>query len=905
MYRDPRGVEDAASRHVADARSGGDDETLSRALAIRGRARRALGQIEPAESDLREAVAAGEKAGDDDLVADALVGLAGVLSFAGRSTEAFQCLDAADRLGSGRIRGHVALQRGLIKQKIGHLREALTLYEAAVPTLRGHDARLDLALVLMNCGVIRTQLGDCDRAVDDLTESGALFSADGNTFGYAQTRHGLGWAYARSGELPVALQHLDDATERFHRLGHAALEVDVDRVEVLLSAGLFIASYELGLSTARQLAAAGNHSRAAEVWLLCARAALLDGDRAGAAAHAERARELYARQHSEGWELAARLEVLRVRFAGADIGAARAGSPASAGPCQNGAHGAHAGVLVAEAAVDEMCDLAAALDAAGNSRGAVTALALACLTAAESGAVARSDELSAECRRRASRLGVFEVRMLAAHAGAVAAMARADVRTAKRHIRAGLDDLAQHRASLAATDARAAVGEHAAGLASLAMRLAVRSGSAAEVLRWSERVRTGRAANVPARPPDDPAYAAHLVELRSVVNALRGPDPDRDDEPDLLRRQHDLERAIHRRSLRHSGATGDVRRATPTVSELRSALDGRTLVSLAGVDGRLVGVRVSEGTSASLEDAGSLSDMIAAGATILSLLRSLLAPSRAVNRADRIAMLRRALDLVDSGVRVVARGDGPVVLVVPPALHAVPWQLLPCFVARPVVVAPSATWWLAAQQLTAAAAPGTAGERVVVAAGPRLVQAECEATDIAACYPQATRLVGASATTTAVLRAMSTASIAHIACHGRIRPDNPLWSSLELADGPLCVYDLEQLDRTPPFVVLSGCETGVGVRAGDELLGLSSALLRHGTKRLVASVCVLPDSAATRETMTALHRAVASGVAPSTALAQLTAGFHPADVSDDCEATDNTSADRAMLAGCLAAYGTH
>ncbi len=49
-------------------------------------------------------------------------------------------------------------------------------------------------------------------------------------------------------------------------------------------------------------------------------------------------------------------------------------------------------------------------------------------------------------------------------------------------------------------------------------------------------------------------------------------------------------------------------------------------------------------------------------------------------------------------------------------------------------------------------------------------------------------------------------------------------------DGPLTVYDFEQLNRAPYRLVLSSCDSGVLAPAGaDELLGLVSSLLPLGT----------------------------------------------------------------------------
>ena len=69
----------------------------------------------------------------------------------------------------------------------------------------------------------------------------------------------------------------------------------------------------------------------------------------------------------------------------------------------------------------------------------------------------------------------------------------------------------------------------------------------------------------------------------------------------------------------------------------------------------------------------------------------------------------------------------------------------------------------------------------------------------------------------------------HLACHGSFRADNPLFSTLSLADGPLTVYDLERCRTMPRTVVLSACNVGhVAVAPRGTLLGLASALMTFG-----------------------------------------------------------------------------
>ena len=88
--------------------------------------------------------------------------------------------------------------------------------------------------------------------------------------------------------------------------------------------------------------------------------------------------------------------------------------------------------------------------------------------------------------------------------------------------------------------------------------------------------------------------------------------------------------------------------------------------------------------------------------------------------------------------------------------------------------------------------------------------------------------------------------MAHLAAHGTFRFDNPSFSSLQMHDGPLTVYDFEQIKTPPAVMVLSSCDTAVTkVVAGDELLGLSSALIGIGVSSLVAPVVPIDDEAAT------------------------------------------------------------
>jgi CHAT domain-containing protein len=185
---------------------------------------------------------------------------------------------------------------------------------------------------------------------------------------------------------------------------------------------------------------------------------------------------------------------------------------------------------------------------------------------------------------------------------------------------------------------------------------------------------------------------------------------------------------------------------------------------------------------------------------------------------------------------------------------------------RAITVAPSvAAWYDAATPAAGPAegpadgrADGPAHGRVALVAGPRLTHAVAEVDELGRTYREPLVLTGPAATVTATCAALDGAAIAHVAAHGHANLDNPLFSALELADGPLMTYDLERLDRVPALFVLSACDSLNGSACGEELLGMATALLHLGTRAVVGSVAPLPDEAAL-VLMRRLHAGLAAG----------------------------------------------
>ena len=208
-------------------------------------------------------------------------------------------------------------------------------------------------------------------------------------------------------------------------------------------------------------------------------------------------------------------------------------------------------------------------------------------------------------------------------------------------------------------------------------------------------------------------------------------------------------------------------------------------------------------------------------------------------------------------------GDGPVLITGLGVLTTVPWGLLPDLRGRAVSVTASVTAALNGRT------GGRPGHRQVLAvAGPGLPNGAAEAEQIASLYPGSTALVETAATGTEVLRRVPDGGLLHIAAHGHHEVESPLFSWVQLADGPLYGYDIAPNPTLPDHVVLSSCDVGRGEenRPGAEPLGLAAALLRSGVSTVIAGVSRISDEVAAHTTVV-YHQHLVAGDGPAVALA--------------------------------------
>lgn len=126
-------------------------------------------------------------------------------------------------------------------------------------------------------------------------------------------------------------------------------------------------------------------------------------------------------------------------------------------------------------------------------------------------------------------------------------------------------------------------------------------------------------------------------------------------------------------------------------------------------------------------------------------------------------------------------------------------------------------------------------------------------------FPKATILSGDSATLKNLLRFAPIARFLHLASHGYFRSDNPMFSSLKLADSHLNFYTLFELRLKAELVTLSACHTGMNrIFPGDELHGLARGFLYAGAPSLVVSLWAVNDRS-TAELMRHMYEGILLG----------------------------------------------
>jgi CHAT domain-containing protein len=322
-----------------------------------------------------------------------------------------------------------------------------------------------------------------------------------------------------------------------------------------------------------------------------------------------------------------------------------------------------------------------------------------------------------------------------------------------------------------------------------------------------------------------------------------------------------------RRATWNATTADDAARAPATTAELRTLLDGAMLVEYGVLDDQVIAA-VVEPRRVRLVEVGSASGAARHTDRLLFALRRLARPSSsaASGSAARQSAGAALSGLHEQLVRPLAiPPDVPLVVVPVGDLQRIPWAPLHD---AATTVAPSASFWARTRRER-----GTAARSVALVAGPDLPGAVDEVDALAKVHPNADLLVPPDSSAAAVTSALRDVGLAHLACHGTVRADNPTFSSLLLSDGPLTVHELGMRAGAPHRIVLAACDSGVQVSyPGNEALGFVSALFARGTAGLVASTVLVPDLDAL-PLMQSLHEHIARGAPVADALCAARSGL--------------------------------
>ncbi|GGR84641.1 hypothetical protein GCM10010236_44110 [Streptomyces eurythermus] len=827
VFADP-GEARARAEHVL--RSGPSPLHASVAHQVLGIWQRDFGDLRIALRHLRRARDLAARAESADREADVLATLGVALVHAGRTRQGLASFERGVARGSGHTRARVLYRRAYVWWVLGRHREALEDVRRALPVLRQVADDIWTARALTLRATVHLALGAVDRAVADFTAAERLWDTTGQEHDKADAVESRGLAAFRSGDIPAALRLLDEAEERYAKLGTPTYNLSIRRCEVLRAAGLAPeALAEADAAIAELDRIGGQSTRKAELLLAASWAARSAGDAHTAIARAAVAVRLFAAQRRTWWETHARLVLIEARVAA----------------------GRRSGRMVADAAA-----VAEKLASFGSPAAPEASLLAGRIALALGWTADAERHLAVAARSRYG--GPPPARVTGWAAQALRARAAGSRRGVLEACRRGLDVLDDHRMTLGASELRAHATAQGAELAALAQEVSLAQGSPRRLLAWSERWRATVLSAPPTRPPDDPALLSGLTAYREIAARAEAARMEGRPVPALEREQRRLEREVRSRT-RHMGGAAAGAGYRFDVDRLLDRLGDGRLVELVVVDGRVHVLLCGQGRVRRFAG-GSLDQAVAEAGHVQAALRRLAHPGAEARLPLVEEAGRRLQDLLLAGA-VPHLGAGPVVIVPPGALHQVPWALLPALRERVLSVSPSAGSWLRARETE----PPPRGRPVLVR-GPGLATGGAEVPELAGRYGTATVLEDDEARVPRVLAELDGAGLAHLAAHGTFRADSPLFSALRMADGPLIVHDFERLARSPYRIILSSCETARLASVGaDELLGVVTALLPLGTAGVVASSAPVNDAAVV-PLMLALHKGLDAGLSLAEAL---------------------------------------
>lgn len=739
--------------------------------------------------------------------------------------------------GDAHLQAQIDFQFATILGRLSRNSEAIERLSQALQTVVQTDDRYLHSQILKNRGMFHARDGEYQAAIDDIGDAKDLCVDIGLDFEAAFCDLNLGLAASYAGDLPLAFAQFEVSEPRIRELSGSDFESKTGHCKALLFGGLYQEAADMAGEAAEQCEAAGFMVDAAETRMLEAVALLEAGNPELAAERAERAAAAFADQARDGWHAAAETVLFLLRH--------------------------RSGVSIDESRLRDNIDR---LQVLGQHNDSLEATLLLVEVLADRGQLDRAQS-AFDQNRDAISASTMDLRLAGAATEALLLERSGRLPEALSLAEQGFELLTAQQALIGSSDLRVGLRQHGDRLSRFGIRQSLVAGDPISALRWIERGDLATNTPRPVRPSKDPQMQRALSRLRAL-------------DDDQLDKKRALEDSIRTLDRAHPGASSPVSPAT--IEQLTEKLGPTVGVTYGVDDGQLFACTVVDGNSA-IHKLGSIEDTIRVTRAARAALRRRISMADGVRTTaattsgwkpvqqstDRSqATLKRLDELLLAPLSIDRRA---MVICPTPQLFAVPWNALPSRIGVPTSVSSSLTSWALAPE------PDLSGASVLVA-GPELHNAELEVQAIQSRVQQPTVLTGADAKATEVLQAMDGAALAHIVAHGTVRTDNPLFSSLHLADGQLSVYELSDLARPPAIVVLSACHVGLPADApGRELLGMATGFSNAGTSCILASTLPVPDDQTTIDIMSRFHEFMSAGLGPAAAWAE---------VQNSCPETD-------------------
>ena len=722
--------------------------------------------------------------------------------------------ERADEVATEAIAHSSGFDRACAIAQRGAIRFAMFKYRDAEQDLRQGLATIErlepdgtwAARVNMNLGLTLVQVGERTEALALLSRAAELYESLRRPRMGAQVCQNLGVLHAEFGDRSEALRMLQLGRQRLESLGEPLGDLLIDEGRVLLDVGLAEEAIPLLRRARAEFAGERRTLKVALALML----------------HAEAYEELGAFQKAQSYYESARelfdeLAVVTLTAA-AEIGRISNSDITHADRARR-----------AESVYPE-------LSTPGLDRYAAQAAVLS----VENGGRSVETLSAVNNQTRAARP---ELRTRAWLALARRDLNAGDVGLANRRANAGM------RAALEALDLQRSTGlsgvvqQHARSIAQIGLSTVRRPES---VYRWMEYQRV--AANwtpLPRMRKETP----ELMELRTLHMRASRDAPD----AEMLERMSELELKVLVARLADDPLKN--RRYAQPLRDTMSSLGNMTLVEFGSSVGATLTLVATSSSARILEPART--DAVHSQITHISAQMRRFAASPTPARWKQVCASVEDLAIL---IPVPCVQDGPVALVGPPALAAVPWTVLPQFETRAVFWIPTAS--IVSQRRPAS---GQAPSSLAVVSGPELVHSRPEADAVISTYGSS--VVSRNASGRDLVEHIGN-DVVHIAAHATARR-NPFFSSVETDEGPVYIYDLLSPESTGRVAVLSACSSATMSSGGEHYVhGMASALFNAGFDSVIGTIAPLPDSQDTVDFVTAVHSGLAKGWSGAAALAQ-------------------------------------